>query len=121
MEELENTIPTPGIEPGVPSNFEGSSISGSLQPGFNQLVPYDPTLSVPGIPGSVAIQYDPNNPFDVAKQAKAAPITEGDIAFQRSKGKFFQPGFEKSNFERYYDDEDNFYKLDRNLYQKLEE
>jgi len=111
MEELENTIPTPGIEPGVPSNFEGSSISGSLQPGFNQLVPYDPTLSVPGIPGSVEIQYDPNNPFDVAKQAKAAPITEGDIAFQRSKGKFFQPGFEKSNFERYYDDEDNFYKL----------
>lgn len=111
MEELENTIPTPGIEPGVPSNFEGSSISGSLQPGFNQIVPYDPTLTTPGIPGGVEIQYDPNNPFDVAKQVKASPITEGDIAFQRSKGKFFQPGFEKSNFERYYDDEDNFYKL----------
>ena len=117
MEEFDNAIPPLGVEPGLPSNFEGSdAFQASIAPTNEPLISVTDTYAVPGVPvpsafGSVAVDYDPSNPFDVAKQAMAKPITESDIAFQNSKEKYFQPGYQQTNFDRYYNDSDNFYKL----------
>ena len=105
MEEFDNAIPPLGVEPGLPSNFEGSdAFQASIAPTNEPLISVTDTYAVPGVPvpsafGSVAVDYDPSNPFDVAKQAMAKPITESDIAFQNSKEKYFQPSF-KGSFSR---------------------
>lgn len=117
MEEFDNAIPPLGVEPGLPSNFEGSdAFQASIAPTNEPLISVTDTYAVPGVPvpsafGSVAVDYDPSNPFDVAKQAMAKPITESDVAFETSKEKYFQPGYQQTNFDRYYNDSDNFYKL----------
>lgn len=112
MEELENVVPPVGGELSLPL-FEQSAVA---VPNTEPLIKVNDDYSVPGISmpsafGSVAVDYDPTNPFDVAKQALAKPITESDIAFESSKEKYFQPGYQKTNFDRYYNDTDNFYKL----------
>jgi len=117
MEEFDNAIPPLGVEPGLPSNFEGSdAFQASIAPTNEPLISVTDTYAVPGVPvpsafGSVAVDYDPSNPFDVAKQALTKPITESDVAFETSKEKYFQPGYQQTNFDRYYNDSDNFYKL----------
>jgi hypothetical protein len=117
MEEFDNAIPPLGVEPGLPSNFEGSdAFQPSISPTNEPLVSVTDTYSVPGVPvpsafGSVAVNYDPTNPFDVAKQALSKPVSESDVAFETSKEKYFQPGYQQTNFDRYYNDSDNFYKL----------
>ena len=112
MEELENVVPPVGGELSLPL-FEQSAVA---VPNTEPLIKVNDDYSVPGISmpsafGSVVVDYDPTNPFDVAKQALAKPITESDIAFESSKEKYFQPGYQKTNFDRYYNDTDNFYKL----------
>lgn len=117
MEEFDNAIPPLGVEPGLPSNFEGSdAFQASIAPTNEPLISVTDTYAVPGVPvpsafGSVAVDYDPSNPFDVAKYALTKPITESDVAFETSKEKYFQPGYRQTNFDRYYNDSDNFYKL----------
>jgi len=117
MEELENSAPSLGVEPGLSSIFEGSdAFQASIAPSNIPLISVNDNYSVPGIPspegfGSVSVDYDPTNPFDISKQVMAKPITESDVAFQSSKEKYFQPGYQKANFDRYYNDSDNFYKL----------
>ena len=117
MEEFDNAIPPVGVEPGLPSNFEGSdAFQASIAPSNEPLISVNDNYGVPGIPapvgfGSVAVDYDPTNPFDVAKQALSKPISESDVAFETSKEKYFQPGYQQTNFDRYYNDSDNFYKL----------
>ena len=117
MEELENSAPSLGVEPGLSSIFEGSdAFQASIAPSNTPLISVNDDYGVPGIPapetfGSVSVDYDPTNPFDISKQVMAKPITESDVAFQSSKEKYFQPGYQKANFDRYYNDSDNFYKL----------
>ena len=73
MEEFDNAIPPVGVEPGLPSNFEGSdAFQASIAPSNEPLISVNDNYGVPGIPapvgfGSVAVDYDPTNPFDVAK------------------------------------------------------
>ena len=116
MADFENILPPEGVEQGVPSSFAGSDMV--FTKGVNPLplnvplVPYIEDVSIPAVPqGGFSIEYDRNNPFDITKQVLNSPITESDIAFEKSKVKPFQSGYQKTNFNRYYNDSDNFYKL----------
>jgi hypothetical protein len=116
MADFENILPPVGVEQGVPSSFAGSDMV--FTEGVNPLplnvplVPYIEDVSIPAVPqGGFSVNYDQNNPFDITKQVLNSPITESDIVFEKSKVKPFQSGYQKTNFNRYYNDTDNFYKL----------
>jgi len=116
MADFENILPPPGIAPGIPNSFEGSDmvfVEGvNPLPPNTPLVPYDEDVSIPSVPtGGFSVNYDQNNPFDITKDVLSSPITESDIVFEKSKIKTFQSGYQKTNFNRYYNDSDNFYKL----------
>jgi hypothetical protein len=116
MADFENILPPPGIEPGIPNSFQGSDmvyVDGiNPLPPNTPLVPYSEDVSIPAVPtGGFSVNYDQNNPFDITKDVLSSPITESDIVFEKSKIKTFQSGYQKTNFNRYYNDNDNFYKL----------
>lgn len=116
MADFENILPPPGIAPGIPNSFEGSDmvfVDGvNALPPNTPLVPYNEDVSIPSVPtGGFSVNYDQNNPFDITKDVLSSPITESDIVFEKSKIKTFQSGYQKTNFNRYYNDSDNFYKL----------
>jgi hypothetical protein len=116
MADFENILPPPGIAPGIPNSFEGSDmvfVEGiNPLPPNTPLVPYNEDVSIPAVPtGGFSVNYDQNNPFDITKDVLSSPITESDIVFEKSKIKTFQSGYQKTNFNRYYNDSDNFYKL----------
>ena len=116
MADFENILPPPGIAPGIPNSFEGSDmvfVDGvNALPPNTPLVPYNEDVSIPSVPtGGFSVNYDQNNPFDITKDVLSSPITESDIVFEKSKIKTFQSGYQKTNFNRYYSDSDNFYKL----------
>jgi hypothetical protein len=116
MADFENILPPPGIEPGIPNSLQGPDtvfVDGmnSLPPGA-PLVPYNEDVSIPAVPtGGFEVNYNKNNPFDITKDVLRSPITESDLVFEKSKIKTFQSGYQKTNFNRYYSDNDNFYKL----------
>jgi len=116
MADFENILPPPGIEPGIPNSLQGPDMvfvdgMNSLPSGA-QLVPYNEDVSIPAVPtGGFEVNYSKNNPFDITKDVLSSPITESDLVFEKSKIKTFQSGYQKTNFNRYYNDNDNFYKL----------
>lgn len=116
MADFENILPPPGIETGIPNSLQGPDMvfvdgMNSLPPGA-PLVPYNEDVSIPAVPtGGFEVNYNKNNPFDITKDVLRSPITESDLVFEKSKIKTFQSGYQKTNFNRYYSDNDNFYKL----------
>ena len=106
----------------IPPSFgEGENMFSQFDyqaPGpIDNLVPVNLDTSVPSIPaiptssGIYDAGYDANNPFDFFTKTQKTGATEEEMAFQASKPYSFASGYKQTNFERYYNDSDNFYKL----------
>ena len=81
---------------------------------IDSLVPVNFDTSIPAIPtvsGIVDVGYDNNNPFEFFKKTQENGATPEEMAFQAAKPYSFASGYKQTNFDRYYNDSDNFYKL----------
>jgi hypothetical protein len=102
----------------TPAFGEGATASSDFdfnsQPPIDNLVPVDFDTSIPAIPTSGGIfdaGYNANNPFDFFTKTQETGATEEEMAFQAAKPYSFASGYKQTNFDRYYSDSDNFYKL----------
>jgi len=106
----------------IPPSFgEGMGMSSEFDyqaPGpIDNLVPVNLDTSIPSIPaiptssGIYDAGYDANNPFEFFTKTQETGATEEQMAFQAAKPYSFASGYKQTNFERYYNDSDNFYKL----------
>ena len=113
MSEINDNM---NLEPSFGEGTDGFSefdFQGFESP-MDAFVPVNTDTSIPVVPtsgGFVNAGYDTDNPFDVFKKVQAEQPTESDIAFEAAKPYSFASGYKQTNFNRYYNDEDNFFKI----------
>jgi hypothetical protein len=112
----------PVLQPDSISPFNLSALSVST--GTNPLPSSEPLVntiddfSIPNVPQSVDLSdfisgggTGATDPYSAVINIANTPNSESDIAIYTAKPYTFASGYKQTNFNRYYNDKDNFYKL----------
>lgn len=128
MEELG---PSLEADLSLPPVLPTSTVSTGLNP-LPTNIPLVQTIddfSTPSIPALADLsqfiignaEANPNDPYKAFMDIASKPTSESDIAIYKSRPYTFASGYKRTNFDRYYNDTDNFYKLGFNPYANNEE
>jgi uncharacterized small protein (DUF1192 family) len=112
MQDFENDLNAP--VPAGEALGQDSSFDYQPESPLGNLVPVNIDTSIPSIPtssGIVDVEYNVDNPLDFFKKTQKTGPSEEQMAFQAAKPYSFASGYKQTNFDRYYNDSDNFYKL----------
>lgn len=122
----------PILQPDPVSPFSLSALSAVT--GTNPVPSSEPLIntiddfSIPSVPAAADLTdfisgggTGAKSPFDITMDIINKPASESDIAIYKSRPYTFASGYKQSNFERYYNDKDNFYKLGFSPYANNEE
>jgi uncharacterized small protein (DUF1192 family) len=112
MQDFENDLNAP--VPAGEAFGQDSSFDYQPESPLGNLVPVNIDTSIPSIPtssGIVDVEYNVDNPLDFFKKTQKTGPSEEQMAFQAAKPYSFASGYKQTNFDRYYNDSDNFYKL----------
>jgi hypothetical protein len=115
----------------LPPVFPTLSVSTGLNP-LPTDIPLVQTIdnfSTPSIPAPADLsqfimgnaEANPRDPYKAFMDIASTPTSESDIAINKSRPYTFASGYKRANFDRYYNDTENFYKLGFNPYANNEE
>jgi hypothetical protein len=128
MEEIGPDLET---DLSLPPLFPTLSVSTGLNP-LPTDIPLVQTIdnfSTPSIPAPADLsqfimgnaEANPRDPYKAFMDIASTPTSESDIAINKSRPYTFASGYKRSNFDRYYNDTENFYKLGFNPYANNDE
>jgi hypothetical protein len=128
MEEIGPDLET---DLSLPPVFPTLSVSTGLNP-LPTNIPLVETIdnfSTPSIPAPADLsqfimgnaEANPRDPYKAFMDIASTPTSESDIAINKSRPYTFASGYKRSNFDKYYNDTENFYKLGFNPYANNDE
>lgn len=115
----------------LPPVFPTLSVSTGLNP-LPTDIPLVQTIddfSTPSIPAPADLsqfivgnaEANPRDPYKAFMDIASTPTNESDISIYKSRPYTFASGYKRANFDRFYNDSENFYKLGFNPYANNEE
>jgi hypothetical protein len=115
----------------LPPVFPTLSVSTGLNP-LPTDIPLVQTIddfSTPSIPAPADLsqfivgnaEANSRDPYQAFMDIASTPTNESDISIYKSRPYTFASGYKRANFDRFYNDSDNFYKLGFNPYANNEE